>query len=512
MIKKLGDEVLETLTMLLHGFSISILPTNLLACTIGVLLGTLVGVLPGIDTISAIALLLPFSYSMDSTAALIMFAGIYYGSKYGGSTTSILMNVPGEAASVITCLDGYAMAQRGRGGAALTVSAVGSFIAGTVGVIGLTIFAPPLAEAALAFGPPEYFALALVGLIALTKLTGTSVSKSILMATIGIMLGTVGLDSMSGISRFTFGIDELDRGFDLSLLAMGIFGIGEILTVMTAPQARSKVQTIRFRDLYPTREEYQRSTAPILRGSIFGFLIGLLPGPSGTTSSFVSYALEKYCSKNPTEFGHGAIEGVAGPESANNSANSATMIPLLTLGLPFCGGTAILLSGFMIHGIIPGPALITQQHDLFWGLIASMYVGNLMLLIINLPLIGIFVQLLKTPIHILMPLVAVLTLTGAYTINNSVLDLMWIVLFGILGFFLRRTGFDPVPLIIGIVIGPELEQGLIQSLIICNGNIWGLFTRPISGTILATGTLFILYHAIHWLMNLKQRQKETIPS
>lgn len=494
--------------MLLHGFSISILPTNLLACTIGVLLGTLVGVLPGIDTISAIALLLPFSYNMDSTAALIMFAGIYYGSKYGGSTTSILMNVPGEAASVITCLDGYAMAQRGRGGAALTISAVGSFIAGTLGVIGLTIFAPPLAEAALAFGPPEYFAVALVGLIVLTKLTGTSTLKSILMVSIGIILGTVGLDSMSGISRFTFGIDELDRGFDLSLLAMGIFGIGEILTVMTEQGTQSKVQSFRFRDLYPTREETMRSVVPIFRSGILGFLIGLLPGPSGTTSSFASYALEKHCSKNPSEFGHGAIEGVAGPESANNSANSATMVPLLTLGIPFCGGTAILLSGFMIHGIIPGPALITQQPDLFWGLIASMYVGNLMLLIINLPLVGIFVQLLKTPIYILMPLVAILTLTGAYTINNSVMDLMWIVFFGVLGFFLHRTGFEPAPLIIGIVVGPELEQGLVQSLIICNGSFTELFTRPIAGTILAVGTAFILYHAIHWFINHKHHLKE----
>jgi putative tricarboxylic transport membrane protein len=494
--------------MLLHGLSISIMPVNLLACIIGVLLGTLVGVLPGIDTISAIALLLPFSYSMDSTAALIMFAGIYYGSKYGGSTTSILMNVPGEAASVVTCLDGYAMAQRGRGGAALTVSAVGSFIAGTLGVIGLTLFAPPLAQSALAFGPPEYFSIALIGLIVLTKLTGTSTLKSILMVTIGIILGTVGLDSMSGISRFTFGIDELDRGFDLSLLAMGIFGIGEILTVMTASSTQSKVQTIRFRDLYPTREEARRSVVPIFRSGILGFLIGLLPGPSGTTSSFASYALEKHYSKNPSEFGHGAIEGVAGPESANNSANSATMIPLLTLGIPFCGGTAILLSGFMIHGIIPGPALITQQPDLFWGLIASMYVGNILLLIINLPLVGIFVQLLKTPIYILMPIVAVLTLTGAYTINNSVLDLMWIAFFGVMGFYLRRTGFEPAPLIIGIVVGPELEQGLIQSLIICNGSIWEFLTRPIAGTILAVGTAFILYHAIHWFISLKHQQKE----
>lgn len=489
---------METIALLLQGFYVSLLPGNLIACMIGVLLGTLVGVLPGIDTVSAIALLLPFSYSMNSTAALIMFAGIYYGSKYGGSTTSILMNVPGEAASVVTCMDGYPMAQKGRGGAALTISAIGSFIAGTIGVLGLTLFAPLLAQLALHFGPPEYFALALVGLITLTKLTGTSILKSALMAVIGIMLGTMGLDSLFGISRFTFGISELDKGFDLSIVAMGVFGIGEILTVMTYQNKQPSVPDLDFRDLYPTKEELSRSIAPMLRGGLIGFIIGLLPGPAATISSFASYALEKRCSKNQAEFGHGAIEGVAGPESANNSAVSATMIPLLTLGLPFCGGTAILLSGFIMHGITPGPSLITQRPDLFWGLIASMYIGNLLLLIINLPLIGIFVRLLKVPINVLMPLVTALTLTGAYAINNSIFDLMWIVFFGIIGFFLNRTGLAPAPLIIGIVIGPELERGLIQGLIISNGSIWELFTRPISGTILALGLTFLLYNLMSY--------------
>ena len=489
--------------MLLHGFTVSMMPANLVACAIGVLLGTLVGVLPGIGTIGAISLLLPFSYTMDPTSSLIMFAGIYYGSKYGGSTTSILMNVPGETASVVTCIDGYAMAQRGRAGAALTVSAIGSFIAGTIGVIGLTLFAPPLADLALSFGPPEYFALSIVALFFLTKLTGTSMLKSTLMVTLGIMLGTAGLDSLSGISRFTFGIDELDRGFDLSLLAMGIFGIGEILTVMASSTPPSTIQKFKFRDLYPTHEECQRSIAPIFRGSISGFLVALMPGPSSTISTFVSYALEKYCSKNPAEFGHGAIEGVAGPESANNSASSASMIPLLSLGLPFCGGTAILLSGFMVHGILPGPSLITQYPDLFWGLIASMYVGNVMLLIINLPLVGVFVQLLRTPLYILMPLVIVLTLTGAYAVNNSVFDLICILLFGVLGFFLNRTGFEPAPLIIGIVIGPELEQRLIQGLIICDGSLLDMLTRPISATIICVGLLFAIYNLFKWFKNFQ---------
>lgn len=498
---------MEVISLLLQGFSVSILPANLLACIIGVVIGTLVGVLPGIDTISAIALLLPFSYGLESTPALIMFAGIYYGSKYGGSTTSILMNVPGEAASVVTCLDGYPMAQRGRAGAALTVSAIGSFVAGTIGIIGLTLLAPPLAQAALAFGPPEYFSIALVGLAVLSKLSGTSTLKSLLMAATGIMLGTVGMDSLSGISRFTFGIDELDRGFDLSILAMGIFGIGEIITVMTEPHIRPAVPTIRIRDLYPTREEMRRSSTPMVRGGIIGFLVGLLPGPAATIASFVSYAVEKRFSKNPAEFGHGAIEGVAGPEAANNSAISATMIPLLSLGLPFCGATAIILSGFMLHGIIPGPALITQQPDLFWGLIASMYIGNVILLIINLPMIGVFVQLLKTPLHILMPLVAAITLTGAYSINNSIFDLGWVIIFGVIGFLLRRAGFEPAPLVIGLVLGPELERGLTQGLIISNGNVWTLVSRPISATILAIGAIIMLYNTARWFRKMQGERK-----
>lgn len=499
---------MEVLASLLHGFAISILPANLLACVIGVVIGTLVGVLPGIDTISAIALLLPFSYGLDSTPALIMFAGIYYGSKYGGSTTSILMNVPGEAASVVTCLDGYPMAQRGRAGAALTVSAIGSFVAGTIGIIGLTLLAPPLAQAALAFGPPEYFSIALVGLAILSKLTGTSILKSLLMAAVGIILGTVGMDSLSGISRFTYGIDELDRGFDLSILAMGVFGIGEIITVMTEPRNRPAVPTIRMQDLYPTKEEWRRSGVPMVRGGIIGFLVGLLPGPAATIASFVSYATEKRFSKNPAQFGQGAIEGVAGPESANNSAISATMIPLLSLGLPFCGATAIMLSGFMLHGIIPGPALITQQPDLFWGLIASMYIGNVLLLVINLPMIGVFVQLLKTPMYILMPLVAVVTLTGAYSINNSIFDLGWVIIFGVIGFLLRRAGFEPAPLVIGLVLGPELERGLAQGLIISNGNVWTLISRPISATILSVGAIVMLYNTASWFKKVQGSRKE----
>lgn len=495
---------MDTIGLLLQGFSISLIPGNLLACVFGILVGTLIGVLPGIDTISTIALLLPFSYGMDGTAALIMFAGIYYGSKFGGSTTSILMNVPGEAASMVTCLDGYPMAQRGRAGAALAVSAIGSFIAGTIGILGLTLFAPPLAQAALAFGPPEYFAVSLVGLIVLTNLSNASTLKAAFMAVAGVMLGTVGLDSLSGISRFTFGVSDLDRGIDLSILAMGLFGISEILNVMTRGNLVYKVPTVRMAELYPSREEWRRSLPPMLRGGILGFLIGLLPGPAATISSFASYALEKRWSRRPEEFGKGAIEGVAGPEAANNSAVCATMVPLLSLGLPFCGATAILLSGFMLHGITPGPSFILQRPEMFWGLVASLYIGNLLLLIINLPLVGIFVQLLKTPINLLMPLIAAITFTGAYAVNNNVYDLIWLVVFGFIGFFLRRTGFDPAPLIIGLVIGPELERGLTQGLIISNGNIWTLVSRPLTASILAAGLVVVAYRLMRWIAEEKQ--------
>ncbi len=501
---------MEALNLLMHGVYISFSPVNLLACTVGVIIGTLVGVLPGIGPVGAIALLLPLSFNLDVTSSLIMFAGIYYGAMYGGSTTSILLNVPGEASSVITCIDGYAMAKKGRAGAALAVAAIGSFIAGTIGVVGLTFFAPMLANAALVFGPPEYFAIALLGLLILTNLTGRSMLKSALMATVGIILGTVGLDSLTGISRFTFNIDELQRGVEFSIVAMGLFGISEVLDTMIRPQEKISLQAVRFRELYPNKEEWRRSVAPIFRGGIIGFLVGLLPGPSATISTFVSYAMEKKASKWPEEFGKGAIEGVAGPESANNAAASGTMIPLLSLGLPFSPADAILLSAFMIHGIIPGPTLVTQHPDLFWGLIASMYIGNVLLLIINLPLVGIFAYILKTPINILMPVVIMITMAGAYSLNNSIFDLWLLVVFGLLGFFMKRTGYEPAPLAIGLILGPTLEIGLTQGLIIGNGDVWSLFMRPISGAILAIGIALILCNIARWGWKLKYGWKKAV--
>lgn len=498
---------MDTFSMLINGIGISLTPGNLLACTIGILIGTLVGVLPGIGPVGAIALLLPLSFNMDVTASLIMFCGIYYGAMYGGSTTSILLNVPGEASSVVTCIDGYAMAKKGRAGAALAVAAIGSFIAGTIGVIGLTFFAPILARFALAFGPPEYFALALLGLIVLTKLSGTSMLKSALMAVIGIMLGTVGLDSLTGISRLTCNIDELQRGVEFSILAMGLFGISEVMETIIKPVNQFSMQSVRFRELYPSKEEWRRSAGPILRGGIVGFLVGLLPGPAGIISTFISYALEKKISKNPQEFGKGAIEGVAGPEAANNAASAATMIPLLSLGLPLSGVSAILLSGFMMHGITPGPTLVLDHAELFWGLIGSMYIGNIFLLIINLPFVGVFAYTLKIPMNIMLPTVVIITMTGAYSINSSIFDLGLLIFFGVLGFVMKHTGYDPAPLAIGLILGPTLERGLVQGLIIGDGNILSFFTRPISGIFLTIGVIIILYNIMKEVRSISKRSQ-----
>ncbi|SDF07535.1 tripartite tricarboxylate transporter permease [Sporomusa acidovorans] len=489
---------MEILAMLVNGFYVSISPANLLACVTGVLIGTLVGVLPGIGPVGTMALLLPFSFTMDVTTSLILFAGIYYGSLYGCSTTSILINVPGEASSVVTCIDGYAMAKKGRAGAALAVAAVGSLLAGTMGLVGLTFFAPLLSRAAVTFGPPEYFAIAVLGLLILMKLTGKSMLKSGLMVTVGIMLGTIGLDSLTGINRFTFDVDELQRGMEFSIVAMGLFGISEILHTMVHAEGKEALQSVRFRELYPNKEECRRSIMPIFRGGIIGFFIGLLPGPTATLSTFTSYAVERKRSKNPEEFGQGAIEGVAGPESANNAAASGNMIPLLSLGLPFSPSDALLLSCFMIHGIIPGPTLMTQKPDLFWGLIASMYIGNVILLIVNLPLVGLFAYILKTPMKILMPIILIITMTGAYSINNSLFDLGLLTGFGILGFFMKQAGYEPAPLLLGLMLGPILENGLAQGLIIGDGKIASFFTRPLSGPILLLGMILLLFNIVTW--------------
>ena len=481
------------LSNLLTAFASCFSGENLLACFIGVLTGTIVGVLPGIGPVGAMALLLPFSYGMSSGAGLIMFAGIYYGSMYGGSTTSILLNIPGESVSVITCLDGYKMAKKGRAGAALSVAAIGSFVAGTFGIVMLMCFAPPLARAALRFSSPEFFAISLLGVLLLSNLTGDSFVKSFLMIIVGMAISCIGMDPLTGYNRLTFGSPELTRGIDMLPISMGAFGLAEVLATAVEPYSTGELIKVKMRDLYPTKKEIKESVFPVVRGSILGFFIGLIPGPSAVISSVVSYKMEKTVSKHPEEFGEGAIAGVAGPESANNAASSGAMIPLLALGLPFNANTAMLLTGLMIHGITPGPLFITDHADLFWLCIASMYIGNVMLLILNLPLVGVFAKLTNTPANILMPLVTALMLVGAFSVNNSMMDVILTLVFGLAGFALKYLNIPAAPLVIGLVLGSICEEGLRQGLIMCDGNFLGFFTRPISGTILGLSVILCLF-------------------
>lgn len=499
---------MDIMALLFEGFKSCLTVTNIVACTIGVVVGTLTGVLPGLGSGGAMALLLPISFGMDPTAALIMLAGIYYGAMYGGSTTSILVNVPGESSSLMTCLDGHEMAKKGRAGAALSISAIGSFIAGTIGLILLTLFAPPISKIALSFGPPEYFAIALMGLIALVLLSGSIVKGGIMMI-LGIMIGTIGLDPLSGINRFTMGIPDLSKGIDFVLVAMGLFGLGEVVSMLCEKSQEIHIQKLRFRDLYPNKEEMKRSTNPILRGSFLGFLCGLIPGPAAVVSTFLSYAVEKKVSKHPEEFGKGAVEGVAGPESANNAASSAAMVPLLTLGLPFAPPVAILLSGFLIHGINPGPSLITDHPAVFWGLLASMYIGNFILLIINLPFVGVFASLLKTPKEYLMPIIVIISFTGALGLNGSIFDLGILIFFGFIGYILREVGYQPASLAIGVILGPILEKSLTQSLILFDGKLSSFFTRPFSAGFLGLAIIILICGIYGNLKKNFQARKKT---
>jgi putative tricarboxylic transport membrane protein len=462
-----------------HGILSSLLitfqPVNFLACFIGAVVGTLVGVLPGLGPAAAMALVIPLTLKLGPTAGLIMLAGIYYGSMYGGSTTSILVNVPGEPASVVTTLDGYAMARKGRAGAALAIAAIGSFVAGTFSVIALQLFAPLLARSALAFGPAEYFCLTVLGVVLLSNLTGKSRVKSLILIMVGLMLSTVGIDPVGGIERFSFGLESAQGGLSFIALTTGLFGVAEVLSVMTEKEEPINLLPVRFRELYPNRQEIKRSVAPVVRGSILGFLIGLLPGPAATMASFASYGLERRVSKHPEEFGKGAIEGVAGPESANNAAAGGAMIPLLSLGLPFTPTTAVLLGGMLLHGITPGPFLLRDRPDVFWGVIGSFYLGNMMLLILNLPLVGIFAKIVRVAPRYLMPTVLVLCVIGAFGDNSSLFD-VWVMLgAGVAGYIMRKYDYEPAPLVVGLVLGPVMERSLRQTLIISRGNLSGLW-------------------------------------
>ncbi|SFZ85949.1 putative tricarboxylic transport membrane protein [Devosia enhydra] len=483
---------MESLNLLLNGFQLAATPGNLAAAAIGVLLGTLAGMLPGLGLSGTIALLIPISFGLDPLTALVLFAGIYFGAAYGGSTTSILLNVPGEGASVVTCIEGYPMARRGRGGAALSVAAIGSFVAGVLGLVSLVTLAGVVARAALAFGPQEYLCIAVLALVLLSGITGGSLVRSALMATIGIMIGTVGMDPLTATGRFTFQVDALYDGISFIAVIMGTYGLAEVLHTASGGTEVQRPPRIRLRDLYPTREEAGRAAPAILRGSFIGLLVGLIPGPSGTISSFLSYATEKRFSRGRSEFGNGAIEGVAGPESANNGADSSTLIPLLSLGIPFNSGAALLMTGFLIHGVTPGPNLISGHPDLFWGLVASMFIGNLMLLVINLPLVGVFASVLMTPTAYLMPIVSVFVLIGAYFIDTSFVDVGVVVLFGVVGYLLRGTGYHMAPLVIGVFLGPLIERSFAQSMVLLDGDLLKLFARPLSGTMLGLAIAFII--------------------
>jgi putative tricarboxylic transport membrane protein len=477
---------------ILLGFQVILDPNNLLFCAIGVLVGTLVGVLPGIGPQGAMALLLPATFKATPASSIIMLAGIYYGSQYGGSTTSILVNIPGEPTSLVTCFDGYQMARQGRAGPALGIAAWGSFIAGTLAVIELMCVANPLAKLALSFGSPEYFALICAGLILLTNLAKGSTLKALMMVLVGLLIGNVGLDLVTGLPRFTFGINELSDGVGLIPILMGLFGITEVFENLEQNLDQREIYQTRIMNLWPSLKDWAEAKWAILRGSCIGLFLGIFPGGGPLLSSFVSYTVEKKVSKHPEKFGKGAIEGVAGPESANNSAAGATMIPLLTLGIPPNISMAMLFSALIIHGVQPGPLFIKQHPDIFWGVIASMYLGNVFLLILNLPLIGIWVQVLKVPYRVLFPLILLFCLIGTYTINNSAFDLFIMILFGVLGYFFKKFSYESAPLILAVVLGPMLEQNLRQSLLLSRGSFMIFINHPISGVILGIAFLLLL--------------------
>jgi len=484
-------------------FSVILQPDNLLFCFIGCLIGTLIGVLPGLGPVATISLLLPSTFHISPVSAIIMLGGIYYGAMYGGSITSILVNIPGEAASVVTCLDGYKMARQGRAGPALGISAFGSFIAGTLATVLIMLIAPPLARVALEFGPPEYFSLMVLGLTVLTYLASGSMVKALMMACVGIFLGTVGTDNISGIERFTYRSYTLMDGVGLIPVIMGLFGISEVLLNIDEDSRQEIFQT-RLSNLLPNRRDWKDSLLPIIRGTFIGFFLGILPGGGAVIASFASYAVEKKVSKNPERFGSGAIEGVAGPESANNAASQGAFIPLLTLGIPANVVMAILLGALLIHNIKVGPLLIKDNPNLFWGVLGSMYVGNAMLLILNVPLIGIWVRILKIPYPILFPLILLFCLIGVYSVNNNIYEVIIMILFGIVGYLMKKFAYEGAPLILAFVLSPLLENALRQSLIMSGGDFSIFFIRPISLFLIAAA-LFLL--VVPLIPGLRKRPK-----
>jgi putative tricarboxylic transport membrane protein len=485
---------MDVLHGLYLGFSSVLNPHSVFFCFFGVLIGTLVGVLPGLGPVAAISLLLPTTFHIPPLSAIIMLAGIYYGAQYGGSTTSILVNIPGEASSVVTCLDGYQMARKGRAGPALGIAACGSFIAGTIGVIGLTLVAPPLAEFSLKFGPPEYFSLMVLGLSILAFLASGPMWKALIMAGFGIFLGSVGMDLLIGAPRFTYNIPELSDGLGLVPVVMGLFGVSEVLINVEKSMERHIFET-EIKNLLPNLNDWKKSYGPILRGGVLGFFLGTLPGGGAIISSFVSYAMEKKISKHPEKFGTGMIEGVAGPESANNSATAGAFIPLLTLGIPANSTMAILLGAMMIYGVQPGPLLFEEFPQVFWGTISSMYIGNIMLLVLNLPLIGLWVRILKVPYPFLFPMILLFCLIGSYSINNSIIDVLIMITFGIIGYLFKKLDYECAPLVLAFVLGPMMEENLRRSLLI-SGSPMVFLNRPISIILISVTLILFIFPLI----------------
>ena len=489
---------MDVLSHLGNGLLIALTPINLMYTFIGAVVGTAIGVLPGLGPPATVALLLPITYKINATSGVMMLAGIYYGAMYGGSTTSILLNIPGEAASVVTCLDGYQMARQGRAGPALGASALGSFFAGTVGLFGLVLVAPPMATFAIKFGYAETASLVVLGLMMATYLSEGSVLKGLLMSALGLLLGTIGLDPVFGVERFTFGVSPLTDGIDFIVAAMGLFGITEVLCNLESPEIRDVFKTS-LKNLCPTREDWRQSWVSMIRGTVIGFFIGVLPGGGGVISAFIAYAVEKRVSKHPERFGKGAIEGVMAPESANNAASSSSFIPLLTLGIPGNATTAMIFVALMIHGIRPGPLLLQEHPSLFWGVIGSMYIGNVMLLALNLPLIGIWVRLLKVPYQYLAVTVAIICAIGAYSVKNSVFDVGAMVVFGIVGYVMRKGGFPGAPLLLAMLLGRMLERTVQQALSMSGGDPAVFIERPISAALLLVAAFVLISPAVRWL-------------
>lgn len=485
---------MNTLDSIISGFYISLQPINLLYCFLGVIMGTLVGVLPGLGPAAALSLLLPIVYHIPPVSALIMLFGLCYGTAYGGSTTSILVNIPGELSSVVTCFDGYQMARQGRAGPALGIAAFGSFIAGTLGVIGLMLFAPLLADFALRFGPPEFFSLAVMSLTLVAYVGRGKILSGLMMACVGLLMSTVGMDTITAKPRLTFGFSSLLDGFELPFVAMGLFGLSEIF-INLSKDVKSEVSEIfatKIKHLLPTRQDWKDSTKPILRGTAIGFFLGIIPGVGAAIPTFLSYAIEKKLSKNPDKFGKGAIEGVAGPESANNAAYDGTFVPMLSLGIPTNVSTSIILGVLMVLGIQPGPMLISSRPDVFWGVVSSMYIGNVMLLLLNLPLIGLWVQILKIPYSLLFPLIVLFCEIGAFSVNNSVTDVLLVNIFGVIGYIMRRYEFEGAPLLMALVLGPMIENSLRRSLIMSDGSFMIFLSRPLSVFFLLVAIFLIL--------------------